>query len=225
MLDADSGWIHREDPMPKLLTECLGTFFVVLTIGLAVTVNADAAPIAVGAVLASLIYMGAHVSGAHYNPAVSIALFAHGALSVSLLVRYLIAQLAGAALAAFAVHALLGATFGPAPGAGHDVATALGAEVLFTFALMLTIFHVGVSAQTKGNDYYGIAIALVVVAGAYVVGPVSGAAFNPAVAVGSIGYGALHGASLSDLWIYVVGPIVGALLAGVAYRIQEADDA
>lgn len=207
--------------MAKLLTECIGTFFLVLTIGLAVTIDASTAPLAVGAVLASLIYMGAHVSGAHYNPAVSLALFAHGALPAPLMLRYWLAQVVGAGLAAATVYGLVGATFGPMPGAGLGIAAVLGAEILFTFALMLTIFNVGVSAHTKGNDHYGLAIALVVVAGAFAVGPVSGAAFNPAVAIGSLGWGALHGGPIASLWIYLVGPATGALLAGVAYRIQE----
>lgn len=205
--------------MSKALTEGIGTFFLVLTIGLATT------PLAIGAVLMVMIYMGGHVSGAHYNPAVSLAIFWRGKMEKKDLVPYLVAQVLGALLAALAVYVMVGTTFAPGPGPEMGPLAILLAEILFTFALTLVILHVATAKSTAGNDYYGLAIGFTVFAGAVAVGPISGAAFNPAVGIGpTVIHAIFGGGGFGSLWYYIVGPVVGGLLAVPVFRIQNPEE-
>jgi aquaporin Z len=208
--------------MARYLTEIIGTFFLVLTIGLVVLGQSTVAPLAIGAALMAMVYMGGHISGAHYNPAVSVALVLRGKLPRSELLPYIVAQLIGATLAGFAVYAILGQTFAPAPGPTVTPWAALLVEILFTFALCLVVLNVACSERTKGNSYYGLAIGFTIAAGAFAGGGVSGGAFNPAVGTGPIVVHALlSGGSLSNLWLYLVGPFTGAGLAALAFGVQE----
>lgn len=206
----------------KLLTEAVGTFFLVLTIGLTVIGGTPLAPLAIGSALMVMVYMGGHVSGAHYNPAVTLAIWARGAMKAGDVVPYWIAQLVGAFLAALAVWAITWETFAPAPG---DTATVLGAllvEVLFTFALALVVLQSATAPETKGNSFYGLAIGFTVAAGAFAGGGISGGAFNPAVGLGPILFDGLAAdGTLSNAWIYVLAPIIGGLVAAAVYRIQS----
>lgn len=208
--------------MKAYLTEAIGTFFLVLTVGLTVMQGTPFAPIAIGCVLMVMVYMGGHVSGAHYNPAVSIALVMRGALPGPQLVPYIVSQLAGATAAAWTACLILGQTFAPAP--GPEVATfpALLVEVLFTFALALVIMNVATSKKTEGNSYYGLAIGLTITAAAFAGGEISGGAFNPAVGTGPTLIHAWMGdGGWGNLWMYWVGPIAGAALASVVFKLQE----
>jgi aquaporin Z len=210
--------------MKSYVTEFIGTFFLVLTIGLAVLAETPLAPLAIGSALMVMVYMGGHVSGAHYNPAVTLGLVLRGKLPAGQLAPYWIAQLLGAIVASFVVQLMLGKTFAPAPGPGFGALPALLGELLFTFALVLVVLHVATSPATAGNSYYGLAIGFTVMAGAWAAGPVSGGAFNPAVGTGPILVQAFHGGpGLGNLWLYWVGPLLGAILATVVYRVQDGD--
>lgn len=144
--------------MARYLTEFIGTFFLVFTIGMVVTADSALAPLAIGAVLMVMVYLGGHISGAHYNPAVTVALLLRGKLSPGDGAPYLVAQLLAAFLASGAVFLVAGDTFAPVPGAGASAAQAFLAEALFTFALVLVILNVATAKATEGNDYYGLAI-------------------------------------------------------------------
>lgn len=207
----------------KLIVEAVGTFFLVLTIG-QVVVAPDAgamAPLAIGSVLMVMVYAGGPISGAHYNPAVTLAVYLRGKATGADLVGYWIAQLVGAALAAFSVQFLKG---------GVDVATtglAVGpaflAEFLFTFALVYVILNVATSPRTEGNSYFGLAIGFTVMVGAYAVGPVSGGVFNPAVAVGVTILGL---SAVADIWIFLVANLLAGVAAAYVYRlVQEPEPA
>ena len=209
--------------MAKYVTEFIGTFFLVLTIGLTVNQGVDVAPLAIGAALMVMVYMGGHISGAHYNPAVSIAVFMRGKLEKSDLLPYIGSQILGALLASFIVGHMTGQFFVPAPGAGAHTLAALGGEVLFTFALALVILNVATSSKTEGNSYYGLAIGFTVMVGAFSVGGISGGAFNPAVGTGPILASLAVGGSVANLWLYWVGPVLGAVLAALVFRMQDAD--
>jgi len=111
--------------MGKLLTEMIGTFFLVLTIGLTVLGETPFAPIAIGSALMVMVYMGGHVSGAHYNPAVSLAVWMRGKLETKDLLPYWGAQIVGALLAGAIVMVTAGSTFAPAPAADASVVAAL----------------------------------------------------------------------------------------------------
>ncbi|NCG33274.1 MAG: porin, partial [Proteobacteria bacterium] len=140
--------------MVRYVTELIGTFFLVFTIGMTAVAGVGLAPIAIGATLIAIVYMGVHVSGAHYNPSISIALYLRGALDAKHLAPYIAAQLLGACLAACAVLMITGGTFAPAPGEGYGTLSVLLAEMLMTFALALVIMNVATSKATEGNSYY-----------------------------------------------------------------------
>lgn len=208
----------------KLITEFIGTFFLVLTIGLVVIkgVGNPAAVLAIPAVLMAMIYMGGHISGAQYNPAVSLAVLLTGKMSVGEFVKYITVQLIAGFTAAYVVYAVTGTGFGPAPGMGESIGAALTVEILFTFALCLVVLNVAVAKTNSPNPFFGAAIGLVIVAGALAAGGISGGAFNPAVGVGpNIVNAMVNGGSLTNLWIYLVGPLTGAVLAAGVFKMQE----
>ena len=198
--------------MKQALNECVGTMFLVVIIGL----TGD--PLAIGLGLAVLIYAGGPISGAHYNPAVSLAMVLRRELSCRGLWCYLGAQIAGAT-AGVALVALLGTSLEVKPPEGPPLPQVLLAEFVFTYLLVFVILNVATSPEVKGNSYFGLAIGLTVTAGAWCVGSISGAAFNPAVALGSA-LGDLTfnaGDSHLSVWIYLTAPIAGSLLAVVHY--------
>jgi len=209
--------------MQRYVTEFIGTFFLVLTIGLAVDRAGNLAPLAIGSALMVMIYMGGHISGAHYNPAVSLAVFLRGKLPAKDFVPYILSQIAGALAAAAIVYVLIDKTFGPAPQEGHSAIDALIAEVLFTFALCLVVLNVATADKTAGNSFYGLAIGFTVLTGAFAVGSVSGGAFNPAVGTGPLVFPLFLGnkEQLANLWIYWVGPLAGGALAAAVFKLQD----
>ena len=207
--------------MNKYLTEFIGTFFLVLTIGCTV-IGAGAgalAPLAIGAALMVMVFAGGHISGAHYNPAVTLAVFLRGRCPARDVGPYMGAQAAGAALAALAVKFLKGdpTVFPITP----EVLPALLAEFLFTFALAHVVLNVATAKGTSGNSFYGLAIGMTVMAGAFAVGPISGAAFNPAVALGASILGLF---SWSHLWIYLVANFLGGASAAVVFKLLNPKD-
>src|SRR5215210_7533190 len=193
--------------MNKYLAEFIGTFFLVLTIGCTVIPGAPGviAPLAIGATLMVMIFAGGHVSGAHYNPAVTLAVFLRGRLPASDIIPYWIAQFAGAAAAALIVLFMKGNP--EVVPMQPDVIRALVAEFLYTFALCYVVLNVATAKGTSGNPTYGLAIGFTVLAGAYAVGGVSGGAFNPAVAVGITIMGL---SQPPKIWIYLVANFAGA---------------
>ena len=208
--------------MKKTLTEFIGTFFLVLTVGLTVTAGSTFAPLAIGASLMIMVYMGGHISGGHYNPAVSLAAMMRGALPASQYAPYVIAQVAGAVAAALITYVITGRTFAPAPGADASTLGALLVEILYTFALCLVVLNTAVSRRTQGNSYYGLAIGFTVVVAAFAGGGISGGAFNPAVGIGPILVNAaIGGGSVTALWLYIVGPLAGGALASLVFGLQE----
>lgn len=208
--------------MRNYLTEFIGTFFLVLTIGLTVLGGTPLAPLAIGVSLMIMVYMGGHVSGAHYNPAVTLAVTLRGKLAAKEILPYWSAQVAGALAAAMVTRSITGQTFSPAPAASVPPLAALLVEFLFTFALALVVLNVGAAKANAGNSFYGIAIGFTVMAGAFAGGGVSGGAFNPAVGAGPILVQALlGGGTFANLWLYLVGPFVGGALAAAAFRVQE----
>jgi aquaporin Z len=199
--------------MKQYAVEFIGTFF--LTLVVALTGN----PLAIGAVLVAMVYMGGAVSGAHYNPAVTLALYLRGAVKYKQAIRYIGVQLAASFVAAAVYYLLKGVTFNVSPAEGVSFSQALLVELLFTFALASTVLYTAASKATKGNQFYGLAIGLVVAAGAFAAGPISGGALNPAVGVGPLLFDMAtlqsHG---SWVLLYLIGPISGGALAAMLYR-------
>lgn len=208
--------------MNKYLTELIGTFFLVLTVGM---VSGDLAPVAIGSVLMVMIYAGGHISGGHFNPAVTLAAFVRGRCPKGDVIPYFVAQVAGAALAALAVSLLKGE-----PGFGEGIISSarkisIGptflAEFLFTFALAYVVLNVATSKDTSGNSNYGLAIGFTVVAGAYAVGNISGGAFNPAVAIGAA---MMKSFAWQNLWVYFLANLGGGGVAGAVFKMLNPED-
>ena len=199
--------------MKKYLTEFIGTLFLVLIIGL--TQN----PLAIGFGLTVLVYMGAHISGANYNPAVSLAMLIKKEIDTSDFFKYLISQILGASLDAYLVF-LLSSNMVVQPNLDESIYQILLAEALFTYLLVLVILNVACHPKLKGNSFYGFAIGLTVMGGAYSVGGLSGGVFNPAVSIGPsiIDFISGNGISHYFTWYYLVAPIIGSLIAVVHFN-------
>jgi len=200
--------------MKKYVTELIGTFFLVLTVGLtAVYGSAGAmAPIAIGLVLAIMIYAGGPVSGGHFNPAVTIGVWLRGACPAKDVIPYIVAQVVGAILASLVACYLTGGVETTAM--TLSIGPALVAEFLFTFALVFVVLSTATAKFAEGNSYFGLSIGGTVTVGAYSVGGISGGAFNPAVAVGLVVMGAV---SVASIWIYLVACFLGGIAAALVF--------
>ena len=211
--------------MRSYLTEFIGTFFLVLTICTTAVSGTELAPIAIGATLMVMVYMGAHISGAHYNPAVTLAIFLRGKLAKRDIAPYMIMQLLGAIAGAFIARWLTSKAFAPDPSLEMTKLGAVAAESLFSFALALVVLHVATASRTAGNSYFGLAIGFTVLAAGYAIGPLTGAAINPAVGTGpALVRAALDGGSLANIWIYLVGPLLGGAAAALVFKVQNPGD-
>ncbi len=203
--------------MNKYIIEFLGTFFLVLIIGLSQN------PVAIGLGLAVLVYMGAHISGAHYNPVVSLAMFINRQIEIKEFSFYLASQLLGSVIATYLIM-LLGNDFNVVSNT-DDISSFILAEVLFTFLLVFVILNVALNKNLKGNQFYGLAIGLTVTAGAFAVGDISGAVFNPAVSFGPSIFNFIDpqvlgsDVSSSDFFIYyLISGIIGSVIASLLYK-------
>jgi aquaporin Z len=204
----------------KYIAEFIGTFFLVLTVGCSVLGGASIPPLAIGAVLMVMVYAAGHVSGGHLNPAVTLGVFLRGRCSKADVIPYWIAQIVGGIVAAIATRYLLPKVTLPTPGP-ILVGPAFLAEFLFTFALVYVVLNSATAKGTQGNSFYGLAIGFTVLAGAFAVGPISGGAFNPAVAVGGSILGLF---AWPKLWLYVVADLAGAAVAAVAFKTLNPTD-
>jgi aquaporin Z len=208
--------------MRRYTQELIGTFFLVLTIGCTGIAAGPGviAPLAIGSTLMVMVYAGGHISGAHYNPAVTLGAFIRARCTVADLIPYMAAQVFGAVAAASLVMFFktgAAATVFVA----RSTAAALAAEFFFTFALVYVILNVATAKATQGNSYFWLAIGFTVVAGAFAVGDVSGGAFNPAVAVGATVMGLV---SPQMLWIYLTADFLGGAAAALVFKALNPDD-
>jgi len=203
--------------MNKYIAEFIGTFFLVLTIGCTgIGAGADViAPLAIGAALMVMVFAGGHISGAHYNPAVTVGVFIRGKVNAADVGPYIVAQLAAAAIAAIVVTKFLRAGIVVTP-ITPKVAPALIAEFLFTFALVYVVLNAATAEGTSGNSFYGLAIGMTVMTGAFAVGDISGGAFNPAVALGICLLGISNWA---NIWVYLLADFAAAVVAAVVFQL------
>ena len=203
--------------MNKYIAEFIGTFFLVLTIGCTGIGAGPAviAPLAIGAALMVMVFAGGHISGGHYNPAVTLGVLIRGKVKATDVVPYMIAQFAGAAIAALVVGKLLRAGIAVTP-ITLKIAPALAAECLFTFALVYVVLNAATAEGTSGNSFYGLAIGMTVMTGAFAVGDISGGAFNPAVA---LGISLLGISSWNNIWIYLAANFGAAIVAAFVFNL------
>jgi aquaporin Z len=204
-----------------LAVELIGTFFLVFTVGMTVIdPGAGAmAGLAIGTVLAVMIFAGGHISGGHYNPAVTLGVLLRGKIAPPEAVAYWVVQVVAAVVAFLAVSYLKPAM--PASGMEISVGPALVAEFLFTFALVYVVLNVATAKGTEGNSFYGFAIGFTVVAGAYAVGSVSGGSFNPAVTIGG---SFMNIFAWGSIWVYLVAELAAGAAAALTFKFLHPDE-
>ncbi|HEX9335370.1 MAG TPA: aquaporin [Pseudonocardiaceae bacterium] len=206
--------------LAKLLTEFVGTFVFLSVIALSGPLG-QLAPLAIGSVLMVMVYMGGHVSGAHYNPAVTFGLFLRREIDALTMVLYWATQLLGAICAFIFGYLVSSHSPGIAPGSGVTTPKAFAVEAVFTLALVLVVLNAAATRATKGNSFYGLAIGFTIVVAAFAGGPISGGAFNPAVGFGATFGAAVYGSGgWSHLWLYIVAPLLGAAVAAGIHLVQ-----
>lgn len=210
------------DCLKKCLVELIGTFFLVFTVGSMVLLagNGVIPAIAIGFVLMVMVYAGGHISGGHYNPAVSLAAAIRGALTWKHIVQYWLAQFAGALCAGLLVNYLLAEeVVATCP---YSLTKLIIGEFLFTFALCYVVLQTATAKGTEGNSFYGLAIGSTVTVGAFAVGGIlCFGAFNPAVA---LGLGVMNVATLSCLAVTIATNFVAAAVAALIFKFVTPQD-
>lgn len=200
----------------KLVVEGIGTFFLMFTVGLVVATGQNAlGPLGIGSALMVMVYAGGHISGGHYNPAVTLGVAVRGRTTWAELGGYWIAQLIAAAIAGGIAKLYAGGALAPLL---PDFMAAGIVEFLFTFALVFVVLNVATTRGTEGNSYYGLAIGFTVMVGAVAAGSVSGAVFNPGVAVGLLVLGALEPGTVL---FYIIAQLAGGLVAALVFRALD----
>ncbi len=166
-----------------------------------------------------MIYAGGHISGGHYNPAVTLGVFLRGRCDVKDVIPYWVAQFAGGVVAALLAMYMTNADGGG--GSDPDIPRWFLAEFLFTFALVYVVLNVATSKDTAGNSNYGLAIGFTVLVGAFAVGGISGGAFNPAVAVGAT---VMKLIKPTAVLIHIVADFAGGAAAGFLFKFLNPED-
>ena len=207
--------------MRKYIAEFIGTFFLVLTVGCTVIPSAAGVipALAIGAVLMVMVFAGGHISGGHFNPAVTFAIFIRGRLEMKDVIPYWVAQIAAGIVAAFVAVWLVGKDGTPLE--VTNIPAVFVAEFLFTFALAYVVLNCATAKGTLDNSFYGLAIGFTVLAGIFAVGAISGGAFNPAVAIGAAAMKLLR---ISDIWIHIVAELAAGLIAGLTFKFLNPTD-
>jgi len=223
--------INRLRLGPACLTEFIGTFMLVYTISLTVGLSSTSVqssagsatwdPLAIGSILMVMIFMGGHVSGAHYNPAVSLGVSLRGKLAKGHMPLYWLFQILGSFFGGLLCYMSTGFHPYPKPGSGYTQGEAFVCELVFTCILVLVVLNVATTKATENNSFFGLAIGFTVTAGAYSVGPISGAVFNPAVGTGLLLVHMFAGGSFADIWLYWLAPCLGAVFAALFYRLMN----
>ena len=212
-------------PAARYLVEAIGTFLLVFTVGAAVASRSSLAPLAIGASLMVMVYAGGHLSGGHYNPAVTLAVLVRRRIGLRDAIAYWIVQFGAGVLAALVVYAVVDPISTAKPItltlSGASLVAGFVVELIFTFALCYVVLNVATSKSHSDNSFYGLAIGFTVVAGAVAVGGISGGAFNPAVTLGAA---VMQMFAWPTLWVYVVAQVIAGAAAGVAFRALNRDD-
>ncbi|HEY4463413.1 MAG TPA: aquaporin [Streptosporangiaceae bacterium] len=206
----------------KYVVEIIGTFFLVFVVATASFAGSIFTPLAAGATLMVMVYAGGHISGGHYNPAVTMAALVRGRIGIRDAVAYWIVQAAAGVVAAVVARAVVNpATVKTLTPSGHALAAVAVVELLITFALCYVVLNVATSKDQVGNSFFGLAIGFTVAAGAFAVGGISGGLFNPAVSLGAATGGLV---AWSTIWIYLVVQLFAGVVAGLAFRALNPTD-
>jgi len=225
----DNETFRRFSDFAPYIIEFIGTFFLSLSVGLNVAQQTQFPPISIGLCLMAMIYMGGHISGGHYNPSVTLGVLLRGGkISPLKALGYFITQLCSGFIGALICWLMTGNTqFSPNPHMNSSILATVLAEFFYTFALVFVVLQTATTQAMKDNPIYGFAIGAVVVAGASSVGGISGAGFNPAVALGAhlvdvLDPSATH--TIKYIWIYWLGPLLASCLAALVFRITNREE-
>jgi glycerol uptake facilitator-like aquaporin len=202
--------------MKRYMMEFVGTFF--LTMAISLTGN----PIAIGLMLIAMIYVGGHVSGGHFNPAISMACFVQKKMSLHSALWYCAAQSLGASLALFFFMMVTGNVFSLEMGAESTVAGPFAVEALFVMVFCWVYLTMVVGGRYKATPIHGIVIGLTLMAIVFI-----GGIFNPAVAMAAVCCSVVKNGMIGDMapmLIYVAGPLVGGAVAPFVYDYFNEDD-
>src|ERR1044071_4902573 len=207
--------------MNKYIVEFIGTFFLVLTVGCSVVIGGAGviAPLSIGSALMVMIYAGGHLSGGHYNPAVTLGVWLRGRCAATDVIPYGGAQIFGGVLAACVLNYLKGEA--QAKPMVLKVGPALVAEFLFTFALVYVVLNAATAKANVGNSFYGLPIGFTWLTGAFAVGSISSAAFNPAVAIGISIMGL---SSWTNIWLYFLANFSAGVAAATIFKFLNPQD-
>ena len=207
--------------MRKYIAEFIGTFFLILTVGCTVIPGIPGVipPLAIGAALMVMVYAAGHISGGHLNPAVTLGVWIRGRCETKDVLPYWGAQVLAGIVAALVAVFLVGNSATPLE--IKSLPAVFVAEFLFTFALVYVVLNTATAKGNAGNSFYGLAIGMTVMAGAFAVGAIGGGAFNPAVAVG---VAIIKRVSFSQIWVHIVADLAGGLVAGLAFKFINPDD-
>jgi aquaporin Z len=206
----------------KYAVEAIGSFFLTFVVVMSVLSHSAFTPLAAGAALMVMIYAGGHISGGHYNPAVTMAALVRRRIGLAEAVGYWIAQVAGGVIAGWIGRAVVNpAAVTTLTLSGHAEPAAAVAELVGTFALCYVMLNVATSKDQSGNGFFGLAIGFTVTAGAFAAGGISGGVFNPQVALGGATGGVF---AWSTIWIYVVVQLGAGIIAGLAFLMLSPSD-
>lgn len=206
------------DYLKRFMAEFIGTFFLVLIACMTIAERSDLAPLAIGFTLMIMVFTGGHISGGHFNPAVTLGVwFSHGIRGYQVIL-YILAQFSAAVVAAGVTGWLLPEGYRARPLVFSSWSQVMLAELFGAFTLVYTVLNVTVARVKANNGFYGLAIGLTVTAVTYALGGISGGIFNPALAVGMYIMGIV---SKLQILTYFSGNIAGAVLASFIFNIVE----
>jgi len=203
----------------KVISEALGTYMLVLTVGLNVLAASPAAPFSIAASLMVMVFSLGDVSGAHFNPAVTISILAIGKIKAKEAVVYMVVQVCAALVAGFTYSIIYGGkSFALGPNDPFGLPEVAVAEAFFTFVLCFVVISVACSPSAEGKNYsqvYGLAIGSCIVVGGFAIGSISGGSLNPAVSIGTFAIGGFKFGVTAAL--YTEFELAGAGVAALIY--------
>jgi aquaporin Z len=214
----------------NFVSEFLGTFFLVLTVGLNVVGGSAAPALSIGASLMCMIYALGGISGAHFNPAVTLALVICGKEKAENIPLYMASQVIGGLAAAAVFVSLTGGSVELKPGADYGWGAAAFAEIVYTFVLCFTVLNVATLSGAhltnggKAAQIYGLAIGFCIVVGGYAIGAVSGGSLNPAVSIALDTSSAMKGGSFMNCLAYSAFEFIGAGAAAGAFMVVRDEE-
>lgn len=195
--------------MKKYMVELLGTMFLVLMYSMVGN------PLAIGVMLAVLVYAGVHISGSHYNPAVSLAMWMRGKLKKVEMLKYMIFQIMGGFLAAAFYRVLTSRNYYPAPAPGIGYWKIFTVELLFTSFFVFVFLTVFLAKKFKANGMRGLIIGLALLPIVFL-----GGAYNPAVSLGPALFDlSMGGLAIQHVPVYLIGTFGGGILAAFGFKL------